>query len=116
MNEIIPGLCFPELIFLLTSFSGLLLVLLNSNNRDANMMGFIIFVAISICSIIITSLCHINYIALSWSFSVISIFAIGYLVNNKYVGKIDLLEFAGMLISNIVSIVKYLFKVMRKIL
>ena len=116
MQEIIPGLCYPELVFLLFSMSGVLLVLLNSTNRDANLMGFFIFIIISMFSVFISGLCHINYVSLSWTVLVAGLFSVGYLVNNKYIGKIDLMEFFGMMISNIYTITKNIFNSLNKIL
>ena len=101
MSEVIPGVCAPVFTYLLLSFIGLFLVMINGANKDAGMMGFLIFVVIALLTSIMSIVCNMGFSYVSWAICMGSIGVTGFLIDNKYIGKVDLVEGAGLLVRKV---------------
>ena len=58
-------------------------------------------------------ICNMGFLYIAWMVCIGSIAITGYLVNNKYIGKIDILKWIGDLIGYIFNIVKTLFFIIK---
>jgi len=114
-GDIIPGVCYPVFYYLLFSFISLFLVMINSDNKDAIMMGFFIFMIIVILAALIASLCNLGLFFFSWMVCLLSLLFTGYLVNNNYIGKIDLLKWIGDLIIYITNLLKTMYVLIKSL-
>lgn len=105
MSEIVPGVCTPVFIYLLFSFSALFLVLINADNRDAGMMGFLIFATMALFTSLMSIVCNMGFVYVSWLICGGSLFATAFLVNSPFVGKVDLLAGAGEVVKVTVDLI-----------
>ena len=113
MSEVIPGLCTPVFLYLLLSFTGLFLVLINADNKDAGMMGFLIFTVIGLLTSIMTIVCNMGFIYIAWTICLGALGVTGFLINSPYVGKVDLVEGAGQIIVRVVGSLKDLYDIIK---
>jgi hypothetical protein len=115
MGEVIPGVCTPVFVYILLSFSGLFLVLINGANKDAGMMGFLIFMVIGLFTTMMSIVCNMGFTYVSWMICMGALGVTGFLIDNKFIGKVDLVEGAGLAVRMVVGSIIDIYNLIKSV-
>ena len=88
-------------------------MLINADNKDAGMMGFLIFTVVGLLTSIMTIVCNMGFIYTAWMICLGALGVTGFLIDSPYVGKVDIIEGAGLVAVRVVGSLKDLYDIIK---